>query len=248
MLSILDLVGQDPDIIEFGNITYQYSLPEPDKLSFYIEDGVRFYNYSEGIKPPSGFWEERGAAENTQTENSDRSRPDTRSFAWINCPDLCQCEQETSYTWETVNYQVVSGNTHQVSDPLCPPGSIGKSYAYTYSYCVSIQEGPDLKIPVDYLDKLGIRAGFSYTWGHATATSYTVTYSDSSQLHPFIETFRPNIFVANGIARVIKKTKDGRICSTSEPSHMNIHLPLVQGENNNCQDASSSCGAAAEKQ
>ncbi|KAJ5981560.1 hypothetical protein N7522_013544 [Penicillium canescens] len=72
VFSILDLVGQDPDIIEFGNITYQHSLPEPDKLSFYIEDGVKFYNYSEGIKPPSGFWEERGAAEDTQTENSDR--------------------------------------------------------------------------------------------------------------------------------------------------------------------------------
>ena len=42
---------------------------------------------------------------------------------------------------------------------------------------------------------------------------------------------------------MIKKNRDGLICSTSAESYINIRLPLVQGNNNDCQGADKSCGA-----
>jgi len=42
---------------------------------------------------------------------------------------------------------------------------------------------------------------------------------------------------------MIKKTSNGHICSTSEESYINLHLPLVQGNNNDCQGTDKSCGA-----
>ncbi|KAH8772368.1 hypothetical protein BGZ57DRAFT_928768 [Hyaloscypha finlandica] len=207
-VSILDLLGNNPEILKVGNFSYQNSLPEPNWDDYYIEDGIKFHRYPEGTVLPAGFWDGRSKIE---IPNNNATR--------------------TVYTWTTQNWNTVSGNTHQVSDPLCPPGSIAKSYTYSYSYSLSIQAGPDLKIPIPYLDN------------HAEATTYTVSSSETNQRHPFIETFRPNIFIVNGIAQMIKKNRDGLICSTSAESYINIRLPLVQGNNNDCQGADKSCGA-----
>ena len=37
---------------------------------------------------------------------------------------------------------------------------------------------------------------------NAVATAYGITWTTDGQQHPFIETFRPNIFVVNGMATV----------------------------------------------
>jgi hypothetical protein len=39
-------------------------------------------------------------------------------------------------------------------------------------------------------------------YSNAIATAYTVSWATSGQQHPFIEAFRPNVYVANGIATV----------------------------------------------
>ncbi|KAH7364378.1 hypothetical protein BKA65DRAFT_546262 [Rhexocercosporidium sp. MPI-PUGE-AT-0058] len=199
-VSILDLLGDNPEILKAGNFSYQHSLPEPDWDDYYIEDGIKFHRYPEGTEIPAGFWDGRSEIEIPQ-ENITSSGLEARIAPANPCPGICSCGVETVYAWTTKNWNTVSGNTHQVSNPLCPPGSIAKSYSYTYSYSLSVQAGPDLKIPIPYLDKFGIRGGFSYTWGYAQATSYTVSSSDANQRHPFIETFRPNVFVVNGIAQ-----------------------------------------------
>ncbi|KAH8773084.1 hypothetical protein F5882DRAFT_465015 [Hyaloscypha sp. PMI_1271] len=239
-VSILDLLGDNPEILKVGNFSYQNSLPEPNWDDYYIEDGIKFHRYPEGTVLPAGFWDGRSKIE-IPNDNATRSGLEARIAPANPCPSVCSCDVKTVYTWTTQNWNKVAGNTHQISDPLCPPGSITKSYTYSYSYSLSVQAGPDLKIPIPYLDKFGIRGGFAYTWGHAT--SYTVSSSDSNQRHPFIETFRPNIFVANGIAQMIKQTANGHICSTSAKSYINLHLPLIQGNNNDCQGADKSCGA-----
>jgi hypothetical protein len=64
----------------------------------------------------------------------------------ITAAEPCQSalNQETDYVWQTQNWNTVQGNTHQISDPLCPPGSISKSYTISYSYQVNVNFGPDL--------------------------------------------------------------------------------------------------------
>jgi hypothetical protein len=52
------------------------------------------------------------------------------------------------------------------------------------------------------IDKLGIRAGFSYTWGHAESSQYTVQCNDPKNNHPCVETFSPMIGVISGIGYV----------------------------------------------
>ena len=42
---------------------------------------------------------------------------------------------------------------------------------------------------------------------------------------------------------MVKKTPNGYICSTSAKSYVNLHLPLVQGDKNDCQGSDKSCGA-----
>ncbi|KAJ5153548.1 uncharacterized protein N7482_010026 [Penicillium canariense] len=242
-VSVLDLLGNSTKIIESGNVTQKHSLPEIDESNFHVTDGIKFYNYPGGIDVPSEFWEERSIV-----KNDTGSDLEARYYT-PQCLEACSCSSEwtTSYSWETVSYSTVAGNLHKISDPLCPPGSISNSYTLSYSYQLSVQAGPDLKIPIKYLDKFGLRAGFSYTWGHAQTTAYTVSWTDSTHLHPFIETFRPNVFIASGIARMIKsdlRYGSGKVCSTSAPSHINVHLPLVYGSNDDCQSSGSTCGAS----
>jgi hypothetical protein len=43
--------------------------------------------------------------------------------------------------------------------------------------------------------------------------------------------------------QMIKQKANGYICSTSAKSYINLHLPLIQGNNNDCQGADKSCGA-----
>ncbi|KAF8846999.1 hypothetical protein BDZ45DRAFT_682151 [Acephala macrosclerotiorum] len=242
-VSILDLLGENPEILQVGNFSYQHSLPEPDWNDSYIENGIQFYRYPEGTILPDGFWDERSSVEIPQG-NAAREPGGAPANS---CPGLCSCSVQTVYSWITQNWNTVSGDTHLFSDPVCSPGNIGHSYSYTYSYSLSIQAGPDLKFPTSALknlDKFGIRAGFSYTWGTAQGTTYSVGYSDPNQRHPFVETFRPNIFVVNGMAQIIRKTLAGFICSVSAESYLNLHLPLVEGDNNDCQGSDKICGAA----
>ncbi|OOQ86168.1 hypothetical protein PEBR_22639 [Penicillium brasilianum] len=222
---ILDLV-RNGTVTDSGtvNATYKHSLPQPNRDDHFEVDGITFYKFPEGgVAVPSGFWDERDISIHNAI-NSSSLEPRQSS--------ITACEP-------------FRGNTHQISDSLCPPGSISKTYTKSYSYQVSVQAGPDLKLGVGVLEKFGLRAGFSYTWGKAVATSYGVSWTTPGQQHPFIETFRPNIFVANGIARAhyVDHYYNNRACSVSDWSHMNIHVPLVNANNNDCQNSDSACGA-----
>lgn len=44
----------------------------------------------------------------------------------------------------TVWYKLIKGALHQVSEPECPPGTIGHSYSYSTSWSISGQIGPDM--------------------------------------------------------------------------------------------------------
>jgi hypothetical protein len=77
----------------------------------------------------------------------------------------CSCGTTTRYQWSTFAYSQYLGDMQRISEPLCPPGSITNSRTYSYSYSINVQAGPDLKFTAGILDKLGIRVGFSYTWG-----------------------------------------------------------------------------------
>ncbi|KAF7173444.1 hypothetical protein CNMCM5623_005652 [Aspergillus felis] len=236
-VSILDLVrnGTVTDS-GAGSATYKYSLPEPNRDDHFEVDGITFYKFPEGgVAVPPGFWDERDIAFHNATNSS--SLEPRQSYITSCEPCKCVYNQQVWYEWQTQNWNTVRGNTHQISDTLCPPGSISKTYTKSYTYQVSVQAGPDFnkKLGPGVLEKFGLRVGFSYTWGKAVATSYGVSWTTAGQQHPFVETFRPNIFVVDGIARV---------CSVSDWSHMNIHVPLVNTDNNDCQNSGSSCGAA----
>jgi hypothetical protein len=60
--------------------------------------------------------------------------------------NLCDCQPRrfNSFRWETQSVTQYRGGLHRISDPLCPPGTISKSYTFSYSYSVSVQAGPDL--------------------------------------------------------------------------------------------------------
>lgn len=240
-VSILDLV-RNGTVKESGtaNVTYKYSLPEPNRDDSFEVDGVTFYQYTGGIDVDPGFWEERGITlQNT-------ANLEARQGYITSCePCKCSYNQYVSYEWQTQNWNTVTGNTHQLSDDLCPPGTISKTYTKSWSHRVSVQGGPDLKIPIDALASFGLGGGYSYTWGSAVATTYGVSWTTEGQQHPFIETFRPNIFVVNGIARAYYYDNyyNNKLCSTSDPSYVNIHVPLVNKDNNDCQSSKSSCGA-----
>ena len=62
-VSILDILGDSPEILEAGNFSYQHSLPEPDWDDYYIEDGIKFHRYPEGTVLPAGFWNGRSKIE-----------------------------------------------------------------------------------------------------------------------------------------------------------------------------------------
>ncbi|PIA98329.1 hypothetical protein CB0940_05390 [Cercospora beticola] len=77
----------------------------------------------------------------------------------------------------TVYYSLIKGAVHQLSEPECPPGSIGHTYSFSTSWSVSGQIGPDMKATLPgltrfkkYLDKLGIRAGVAYSWTRYSGT------------------------------------------------------------------------------
>lgn len=72
VVSILDLLGENPEILQVGNFSYQHSLPEPDWNDSYIEDGIQFYRYPEGTMLPDGFWDGRSSIEIPQ-DNTTRS-------------------------------------------------------------------------------------------------------------------------------------------------------------------------------
>jgi hypothetical protein len=62
-VSILDLLGDNPEILKVGNFSYQNSLPEPNWDDYYIEDGIKFHRYPEGTVLPAGFWDGRSKIE-----------------------------------------------------------------------------------------------------------------------------------------------------------------------------------------
>lgn len=64
VVSILNLINPSSKVLQSGNVTYKHSLPEVDESYFYIQDGIKLYNYPEGTKLPHEFWEERGIAVN----------------------------------------------------------------------------------------------------------------------------------------------------------------------------------------
>jgi hypothetical protein len=69
--------------------------------------------------------------------NVQRSLPNTCEAC------ACTINQKTTYQWQTQNWNTVEGDTHQLSDILCPPGTIQKSYTKSWSYTVSVTSGPD---------------------------------------------------------------------------------------------------------
>ena len=96
----------------------------------------------------------------------------------------------TTYQWQTQNWNSVVGDTHQLSDILCPPGSIQKTFTKSWSYQISVSSGPDLvssnniilfiygklteeqNIPVEIITSFGLGGGFTYTWGYIKNSSY----------------------------------------------------------------------------
>ncbi|CAI7665566.1 unnamed protein product [Penicillium glandicola] len=242
-LSILDL-ARDGTVTKSGtfNVTYKHSLPEPNRSDSFEVDGVTFYRFPEDAYVDPGYWEER----NISVPAVNGSSLDRRQSSITSCePCKCSYNQQVSYEWQSQNWNTIVGNTHQLSDSLCPPGSISKTYTKSWSYSLSVQGGPDLGIGASVLKTFGIGGGFSYTWGNAVATAYGVAWTTPGQQHPFIETFRPNIYVVNGIARATYRDHyyNNKVCSVSDWSHINLHLPLVNKDNNDCQNSDSSCGA-----
>ncbi|KAG5743715.1 hypothetical protein H9Q69_013964 [Fusarium xylarioides] len=118
----------------------------------------------------------RNLTDSAETESGD---VEARGFASppFGCSfgDMCKCQPKRfkAVRWVARRTSKVSGAVHRISQPLCPPGTIGKSYTYSYSYQISVQAGPDIKgAVIPYLDKFGIRTGFSYTLGRAQTSTY----------------------------------------------------------------------------
>ncbi|KAF4169670.1 hypothetical protein CNMCM6936_006829 [Aspergillus lentulus] len=244
-VSILDL-ARNGKVTDSGtvNVTYKHELPEPNRYDTFEVDGITFYSFPGGADVHPEFWEERNISF-PDTANS--SSLEARQSYITSCePCKCSFNQQVWYEWQTQNWNTVVGNTHLLSDPLCPPGSISKSWTKSWSHQISVQAGPDLKIGAGILEKFGIRAGYSYTWWHAEATQYGVSWNKDGQQHPFVATFHPNIFVVNGIARAhyVDHYYNNMACGVSDWSHMNLHLPLVEQTNNDCLKETSTCGAA----
>ncbi|KAJ5166216.1 uncharacterized protein N7482_004997 [Penicillium canariense] len=227
-VSILDLV-RNGTVTDSGTVdeAYKHSLPEPNLDDHFEVDGITFYNFPEGgVAVPSDFWDERDISFHNATNSSSL---ETRQSSITSCgPCKCSYNQQVWYEWQTQNWNTVRSNTHQISDTLCPPGSISKTYTKSYSYQVSVQAGPDLKIGLGVLEKFALRVGYAYTWGKAVATSYGVSWTVPGQQHPFIATFRPNVLVANGIARAhyVDHYYNNKACSVSDWSHM-MAAPVV---------------------
>ncbi|GIZ39012.1 hypothetical protein CKM354_000240400 [Cercospora kikuchii] len=109
----------------------------------------------------------------------------------------------------TVYYNLVKGFKHQLSEPECPPGSIGHTYSFSTSWSISGQIGPDMKATLPgltpfkkYLDKLGARVGVAYTWTNTQSTTYTGSET-GGQSHPFVLTYQPLILVVTGDIQVL---------------------------------------------
>ncbi|KAF5019540.1 hypothetical protein F66182_8455 [Fusarium sp. NRRL 66182] len=173
---------------------------------------------------------------------------DARGFGGVpfgcSSGDMCKCQPKRfkSLRWATKRTSRVSGFVHRISEPLCPPGTIGKSYTYSYSYQISVQAGPDIKGAfIPYLDKFGIRAGFSYTWGRAQTSTYTVQCNDPRNEHPCVEIFTPDIGIIHGTAYETVEVPGGKICSRGPDSHMEIHVPIVDSPD--CMGKDATCGA-----
>ena len=63
--STLELIGNRPKIQKSSivNVTYKYSLPEPNRGDSFKVGNVTFYKYpAGGIKVDPGFWEEHNIA------------------------------------------------------------------------------------------------------------------------------------------------------------------------------------------
>ncbi|KAF5249567.1 hypothetical protein FANTH_5160 [Fusarium anthophilum] len=177
-VSIDDMLGPHPSNLTSTNAyNREYSVPR---------------NLTDSAKTESGDVEARGFG----------GAPFGCSFG-----DMCNCQPKRfkSVRWITQSTSKVSGAVHRISEPLCPPGTIGKSYAYSYSYQINVNAGPDIKgAVIPYLDKFGIRAGFSYTWGRAQTSTYTVQCSDPNNGHPCVEIFTPDIGIISGIAYILQ--------------------------------------------
>ncbi|KAF4976134.1 hypothetical protein FZEAL_7153 [Fusarium zealandicum] len=133
--------------------------------------------------------------------------------------DMCNCQPKRfkSIRWVTQSTSTIRGAVHRISEPLCPPGTIGKSFTFSYSFQLSLQAGPDIKgAVIPYLDKFGIRAGFSYTWGRAETSTYTVQCNDPTNNHPCVEIFTPDIGIISGVAYETVEVPGGKTVAGKE--------------------------------
>lgn len=208
-------------VIQSFPITFKNKLPESIPETGYI--------------PPDEYWTERGLpVPKKNVGQTDRLQPCAATETHLDLDD-------------TFRNNAVMGNTHVISDTLCAPGTIGKTYSFSYSWSVNFQAGPDLKAtaisnpPVvkNVLDKIGQRAGFAYTFGTATTTSYSKSWNLPQQ-HPFVLTFRPSILILSGQGREVKTNGLGAICSVGDTSHFTLHIPMM--ESANCKNPKSACG------
>ncbi|KAF4308881.1 hypothetical protein GTA08_BOTSDO01808 [Botryosphaeria dothidea] len=137
----------------------------------------------------------------------------------------------------TTNWNKFYGNLRSMSSPLCGPGTISKTYTASYSWQVSGSIDPSVKLDAGFLEKLGVKVGFAYTWGNAVATGYTAT---CSELHPCVATFKPWIGIVKGRGRWTELSNAGnKLCRSGYGGNLEVKLPIVR----DCPSGSKECGA-----
>ncbi|EKG11366.1 hypothetical protein MPH_11527 [Macrophomina phaseolina MS6] len=156
------------------------------------------------------------------------------------CPNPCACGTHRTYSLADSNWNKFYGNLRSMSSPLCGPGTIAKTYTASYSWQVSGSIDPSFKLDAGFLEKLGVKVGFAYTWGNAVATGYTAT---CSELHPCVATFKPWIGVVKGRGRWTELSNAGnKLCRSGYGGNLEVKLPIVR----DCPSGSKECGADGE--
>ncbi|KAF9694930.1 hypothetical protein EKO04_006825 [Ascochyta lentis] len=220
--NISELITGNP--IDGGKIE-TIPIPQLTDFDLVLKDGHLVYDIPEGgIDIPEQLYEKLSGKKPNTLKKRDCSNP-------------CNCGTHRVWDLSNANWNKFLGNYKVMSSPICGPGSITKTYTSSYSYQVSGSLDPSLGIKLDkiFLEKLGFKVGFAYTWGTAVATGYTATCGEA---HPCIATFRPQIGQVTGRARWTELTNDyNKLCGSGYSGNIEIHLPTVR----DCNDKQ--CGA-----
>ncbi|KAH7015972.1 hypothetical protein B0J12DRAFT_418674 [Macrophomina phaseolina] len=236
-LNIDDVLGADYTIDEVGYIEKLVDIPELANLSLIEVDGDLVFDIpATGLDLSDESWEKiSGEKPKKLTARDIELMTPEKRACWQN---PCDCGTYRTYALENINWSKAYGGVRAMSQPLCGPGAIAKTYTYSWSYTITGSISPGWKPSPESLLSLGISVGFSYTFGDAVATGYTATCEGR---HPCIATFKPWVGTITGRGLWRDLSKEGnKLCRSGRGGNIELKVPIVAS---GCKSSKDSCGA-----